>query len=167
MMQLKGNSIKILKIIHLIGACCWIGGAISMLLLNITSKVAVSPAMLYGINFSAHIIDLWVVVALGVYVCLITGFLYGLLTSFGFFKYKWVIVKWVITSLCFLSGLIFLGSWETEMLTHAQVMTDLSSPDYAAIRDKHFSLSLLQIALLVFMVIISVFKPWKKSNTVN
>lgn len=165
MIQLKGNGLKILKIIHLIGACCWIGGAISMLVLNVSSKEAASPAMLYGINFSAHMIDLWVVVALGVYICLISGFLYGLLTPFGFFKYKWVIVKWVVTIFCFLSGWLFLGSWETEMLNYAQEMTDLANPDYAAIRNKHFGLSLLQISLLIFMVIISVFKPWK--NKIN
>lgn len=161
MYKLKSNGIKILKIIHLIGAGCWLGGAFSMFVLNVASNKASSPAMLYGINFSAHMIDLWVVVIFGVYICLLTGFLYGLLTSFGFFKYTWITVKWITTILCLSSGWIFLGAWENEMLAYAQAMTDLSNADYNVVRLKHFFISLLQITLLTFMVIISVIKPWK------
>lgn len=158
---------KILKIVHLLGACCWIGGAASLLTLNRGAHAVDSPAMLHGMNYASHLIDLWIVVGFGVYVCLITGILYGLFTPWGFFKFKWVICKWIITCFCFASGWIFLGVWETAMLEMANSLTTLDDPAYAAIRARHFYLSLLQISLLVFMAGISVFKPWKKRKTLR
>lgn len=56
MFQLKNNGMKLLKIFHLLGVCCWIGGAMAMLLLNINSASANAGGMLYGINFSSHVI---------------------------------------------------------------------------------------------------------------
>lgn len=162
MMKLNGTGTKILKIFHLVGVCCWLGGAGSMLVLNLGTQEATSPTMLNGINHASHLIDLWIVVVLGLYVCLVTGFLYGLFTPWGFVKFRWVICKWIITCICFASGWIFLGSWESAMLEISKSMGDLQDPVYAIIRARHFYLSLIQISLLVFMLAISVIKPWKK-----
>lgn len=164
MFQLKSKGMKILKIFHLLGVCCWLGGAMAMLLLNINSASANAPGMLYGINFSSHVIDLWIVVFFGVYVCLATGLLYGLFTPWGFFRHIWVSVKWIITAACFMSGCLFLGAWENEMLAMSQSLGEiaLQNQDYLLVRKKHFFLSIAQISLLISMLAISVIKPWKK-----
>lgn len=167
MFRLNNTGMKILKIIHLVGACCWLGGACSMLVLNIGTHEATSQAMLYGINYSAHQIDFWIVVALGLYVCLLTGLIYGLFTPWGIVRFKWIICKWLITCFCFASGWLFLGSWETEMMEMSKRLGQLNESVYALIRDKHFYLSLLQIFLITCMLAISVIKPWKKPNTSN
>ena len=167
MLKLNNTGIKILKIIHLFGACCWLGGACALLTINLGSHKATSASMLYGINYASHLVDLWIVVTFGVYVCLLTGFIYGFFTSWGFFKFKWLTCKWLITCLCFTSGWVFLGSWETAMMEMAKNLTDLNNPQYNLIRDRHFYLSLLQISLLAFMVIISVIKPWKKRREIT
>lgn len=161
MYQLKGDGIRILKIVHLLGVCAWVGGALCMTLLN--RAQADSGAMLHGINYASHVIDMWVVVTLGVYVCLITGFLYGLMTPWGFFRHRWVAVKWLVTAICFLSGWMLLGRWENEMLELSRAMgaAALENVQYLGIRSSHYWLSLLQISLLAFMVSISIIKPWK------
>lgn len=133
-----------------------------MLALGLGSYKASSPVMLHGINYAAHLIDLWIVVTLGVYMCLLTGFVYGLFTPWRFFKFKWIIYKWIVTIFCFGSGWIFLGSWETAMLELSKNMTDLNNPAYASVRDDFLCLSILQISLIISMVIVSVIKPWKK-----
>lgn len=66
MYRLSGNGMKILKVFHLFGAACWFGGAICMILLNRACAQAEYAGMLYGINFSSHVIDMWVVVIFGV-----------------------------------------------------------------------------------------------------
>ena len=95
--------------------------------------------------------------------CLLTGLLYGLFTPFGFFRHKWLTAKWILTCFCFLSGWIFLGSWEQEMLAIAQKM-HLTQSDHAYLflKMKHLYLSILQIGLLIAIYVISVFKPGRK-----
>lgn len=164
MYRLQGRGIKILKIFHLFGASCWLGGAICMILLNRAGAQAEGAGMLYGINFASHAIDMWVVVTFGVYVCLMTGLCYGLFTPWGFFRQRWVAVKWALTVICFSSGWILLGRWEGQMLEISSQTGEraLQNADYLRIRASHFWLSLLQITMLMAMFAISVIKPWKK-----
>ncbi len=164
MVQLTRNGLKCLKIIHLFTVCCWVGGAVSLTLLNLKNTAATQEGMLYGITMSSHLIDEWVVVNMGAISCFVTGLLYALLTPWGFFKHKWIVVKWVLTILCIASGTFFLGVYEQDMLELSRTLGNsaLASPEYAAIRGKHVYLSLVQAALLLFMIGISVIKPWGK-----
>lgn len=57
MVQLKRTGMKCLKIVHLFTVCCWIGGAMSMTLLNLHNTAATQEGMLYGMNMSSHLID--------------------------------------------------------------------------------------------------------------
>lgn len=164
MAVLKSRGMKILKIFHLLGASCWLGGAVSMIMLNLYSAGAGREGMLYGINFSSHVLDMWVVITLGLGTCVFTGFIYGLLTPWGFFRQRWVAVKWAVTAMCFASGWIFLGRWEGALLAMSEAAGNaaLHSKAYQQVRALHLSGSLVQVALLVFLVAISVIKPWKK-----
>ena len=167
-MRLSPTGLKILKIVHLLGAACWLGGAVSILTVNIISANIESPAMLYGLNSASHAIDVWIVVNCGVYVCLLTGLIYGLCTPFGFFKFRWQQIKWLITCFCFLSGWFLLGNWEGEMLALSKTMALAQSDHaYTLIRLKHFYFSLLQIALLITIFIVSVYKPGKRKTPAN
>lgn len=168
MYKLKNKALKILKIIHLFGASCWFGGAISLLLLNMNNAVATSNNMLYGINMASHVIDMVVVVTFGVYGCILTGIIYGIFTNFGFFKYKWVKIKWLITIICFMSGWLFLGNYEHAMLELSRNANILmhKNMEYLAIRRHHLILSCVQIALLGTIFLVSVFKPGKKKSKI-
>lgn len=163
MYTLKSSGMKILKIFHLLGASCWLGGAVSMIFLNIYSAGAMGEGMLRGMNFSSHVIDVWVVVALGLGTCILTGFVYGLLTPWKFFRFRWVTAKWIGTGICFVSGWVFLGQWERILLAMSETMGNSALEDaaYLHIRSLHLSLSCVQLCLLVLMVALSVIKPWK------
>lgn len=161
---LKKRGMQMLKICHLLGAACWLGGAVTMTLLNLCSVRADREGMLLGINFSSHMVDMWVVVTLGLGTCLLTGLLYGLLTPWGFFRQRWVTVKWIVTGICFASGWIFLGRWEGALLalSGAAGNAALASATYQHFRVLHLCGSCLQLGLLVFLFAISVIRPWKK-----
>lgn len=161
---LKSRGMKILKIVHLLGAACWLGGAVSMIMLNLYSAKAGREGMLYGINFSSHVLDMWVVITLGLGTCVLTGLIYGLLTPWGFFRQRWVAVKWLVTCLCFASGWIFLGRWEGALLAMSEAAGNaaLQSAAYQQVRVLHLAGSLLQVSLLIFLVAISVIKPWRR-----
>lgn len=169
MYKLKNSGLKILKIIHLLGACCWIGGACGMLVLNINNIKATSDGMLYGLNMASHLLDMWIVVFFGVYLCILTGLIYGLMTPFGFIKFKWIIAKWIITIICFMSGWFLLGNYENEMLRISENIgiSALENSGYLAIKSRQFILNCIQITLLVSIVAISVLRPWRRKSNGN
>jgi len=169
MYKFKKDGLKCLKIVHLLAVSCWIGGAMALTVLNICQPQARSQEMLYGMNHAAHIIDIWIIVIPGAIGCLLTGLIYGLFTNWGFFKHRWMLWKWILTILAVISGTFMLGVWEGDMLemsgkTHDNSLTDTN---YLWIKGKHVLLSAVQVAVLIFMVYLSVFKPWKKAVDEN
>lgn len=166
MYKLKKNGLKWLKIVHLFAACCWIGGAMALTTLNLCQPQAKSQEMLHGMNHAAHLVDVWVIIIPGANGCLLTGLIYGLFTNWGFFKHRWMTMKWILTILAMLSGTFMLGVWEGEMLAMSGVTESRSLDDeaYLTIKGKHALFSFVQLSMLVFMVYLSVFKPWKKAT---
>ena len=110
-----------------------------------------------------------VIISLGAVGCLLTGLLYSLLTGWGFFRHTWIMVKWIITIFCIASGMLFLGPWETAMVAISGQLggAALQNAEYLSSMRFNFWFGILQIALLVFAVFISVFKPWKPKNQMN
>jgi hypothetical protein len=162
--QLGRTGIKCLKVLHILCAGCWFGGAVALLFLNSLNDSAIVGPMLYGINLSAHFVDMCVVVACGAYGCLTTGLLYALFTPWGFFRHRWIICKWIITILASLSGTFLLGRWEVIMLEQSQRLglAAFFDPAFSIARSGQFFGGLAQLALLFFAVVLSVFKPWSK-----
>ncbi len=164
MKKLKGNGIKILKTIHLLFAFMWIGGALSMTLLLLTTAPQESYEM-YMRSLSLMLVDDWLIIP-GAMGCLFTGLVYGIWTHWGFFKHRWLSVKWVLTVAMILLGTFLMGPWVDGNVYPAQDI-----PDYAPDNTVFFhnvSQTILwgsiQLALLLGVVVISVFKPWKTTK---
>lgn len=162
MLQFSKRGIKWLKCVHLLAACCWVGGALALAVLNLHNKAATSDGMLYGINSSGHMVDIWIVIVGGAMGCFVSGLCYALFTPWGFFRHRWLIVKWVITIAAILSGTFFLGEWENSMLAMSQKLglAALQAPEFISLKNHHLFGGLVQIAVLVLALIVSVFKPF-------
>ena len=164
MYRLKKNGLRILKVFHLVAASCWLGGAISLMTLNLNSPAVTAEGMLYGINTASHFIDMWVIGVIGVLGCLITGILYGTFTVWGFFQYKWIIWKWALTAAALISAMLFLAPGVEVIIELSRELGNSALYDetYLAIKNSHLFWGLIQVTLLLLMVIFSVFKPWGK-----
>ncbi len=165
MRLLKAKGLKWLKVLHLLCVCCWIGGAVSLLLLYFLKSDVSDGGVLYGINKSIHHVDMAVVVIPGAIGCMVTGLAYSALSSWGFFKQRWIIVKWIITVSAILFGTFFLGPWETKMMhiSGDLGLGALESSDYLFNQRMNLWFGLLQFSILIITVWISVFKPWRSS----
>lgn len=163
MKKLGTTGMKWLKGIHLLAACCWVGGATALATLYFLKQGVDDGGVLYGINQSIHHVDMMVIVIPGAFGCLLTGLVYGLFTRWGFFRHGWVLFKWVFTVGCILFGTFYLGVWETSVMEMSGTLglDALKDPAYIADQAKHFYFGLLQLAILATMVFVSVFKPWK------
>ncbi len=155
--------LKWLKGAHLLAVCCWIGGAVSLLLLYFLKDGVGDGGVLYGINRSIHHVDMAVVVAPGAFGCLFTGLAFGLFTRWGFFRHGWMIFKWAVTVSAIVFGTFWLGPWETAMMDISGRLGLAALGDEAYLYNERMNLVFgsLQCAVLMAVVFVSVFKPWK------
>ena len=167
-MKLSTSQMKFLKFVHCAFACCWLGGIASVVTIsNLAGDLSLNGSLV-GMNIAGKLVDNYIIIpgALG---CLITGLLYGLFTGWGFFKHKWVLCKWIITIYCILSGTFMLGVWKEQLFEISLLLGNEALNDgvYNAIKFKRMIFSYLQLFLMLFMVYISIFKPWKSSRQIQ
>lgn len=157
------NQLKLVKALHLLACVCWVGGAFALMALAGLREARVENSDIAGaavINMCIFYVDVCVVVP-GVVGCIVTGLLYAVYTPFGFFKYFWIIYKWIICLNAFCWGMLFLGPWSDELfrlsveygfydvleLIHECVMPQTSWGGFA------------QFLMLTSVVAISVYRP--------
>jgi hypothetical protein len=131
-----------------------------MFILNFVARPNNNHDM-YVVMAALKMIDDWVIIpAAGG--SLVTGMLLSWLTPWGFFKWRWVTVKWAITSVMTLFGIIYLSPWLHEM---AEIT--VSNPG-GALQNETFIANQRMLSLsggpmfvaMFFLIFISVIKPW-------
>lgn len=162
-MLISGNAQKVLKILHLLAISYWIGGALALLTLVWVSTYAQNGDELYGVLKSMRLINVVVVVWLGAWGSFFTGLAYSVCTNRGFFRHKWVILKWLITIYMMVSGTILMGPWSNFLFESAAELNSaaLAHPEFLAVRTHYLRLEFFNMALFVLAIVLSVFKPWE------
>ena len=168
-MIISTNGQRVLKILHLLAVSFWVGGGLSELVLYYTSATAQDAGELFGILRSSRFISIYVVVYLGAFGSFFTGLAYSMCTNRGFFRHKWIIIKWGTTVYLMTAGTWFLGPWSIEMLEAVQTMglEVLSDPAYLEIRAKLLNLLAVHLSAFVALIVISVFKPWEVRESIR
>ena len=162
MRKLSAKQTSWLKIFHLLFVGAWLGGQISLILVqNIKDQLAL-PDHQYGILAALKAIDDIVVVG-GAVGCLVTGLMYSWMTPWGFFKFRWIAVKWIATIILILFGTFFLGPWLNEMTAISADERGLAllNPKYLYDERMNTTWGTIQFGINILLVIISVIKPWK------
>jgi putative copper export protein len=155
---------RVLKIIHLVCAGLWIGGAIALSIMVAALGPGQTGAELLGYDVARKFVDDFVVIP-GAVGCLFSGLLISALTPWGFFKHPWVAVKWILTVACILFGTFVLGPMINGQpsISLTLGLEALADPVYQANLENSLLGAVLQLSAIVFMVAISVLKPWKKA----
>ena len=163
MRKLTAGQMAWLKVFHLLFVGAWIGGQMSFILIQNVKYQLALPAHQYGIIAALKAIDDIVIIG-GAVGCLFTGLVYSLATSWGFFKYRWVTVKWITTVLLILFGTFFLGPWINEMayISANEYASALVNLNYLYDEKMNTAWGSIQFGINIFLVIISVLKPWKR-----
>jgi len=153
--------------VHLFCAVMWIGGAVALcLVLFLTTPGNGGEA--YMRSLVLKIIDDYIIIP-GAVGNLLVGVIYGVWTKWGFFKQRWLTVKWVLTMAQVLFGTFVLGPW-----VNANVKLTIKLGD-AVVSDQLFLHNIMmskfwgsiQTAFLLLYIVISVLKPWKKTLRAN
>ena len=164
MKKLSAKGMKALKVVHLVCAIAWFGSAISMNLLR-HLVVVKDAAGIYWVAKILEAIDMKILVP-GAVGCLLTGIVYGIFTNWGFFKHKWITVKWALTLFMILFGTFYMGPLVKENVLIGKAIIE-GNGDVAQYWQNVMAnayASLLQIVLLAVVTIVSVYKPWKRKG---
>lgn len=164
MKGLKIRGQKWLRSFHLFFACLWVGGAMSATLMLPILK-AVDGPQLYGINQSINFIDIFIIIP-GNSGILLMGLIYSVYTNWGWFKYRWITVKWAIGLYGMIFGIIWLGPWATslEYISKKEGLKALENMTYLYNEKMIIWWGGFQTATIVFAVFISVLKPWRQKR---
>ncbi|GAE84845.1 hypothetical protein JCM10512_3219 [Bacteroides reticulotermitis JCM 10512] len=108
----------------------------------------------------------WVFVIPGAILTVVVGVIYGFFTNWGFFKYRWITVKWIVAILIILAGTFYYSPLLEQSLEIADQTRDaaLDNPVIATNTIQTLISSSIQGLALIILVVISVFKPWKKKK---
>lgn len=161
MKKLSPKGIKVLKTIHLLLVMLWVTGVLAMAVLYLLKPQ--SGDELYMTLKIILFID-WVFVIPGALLSVIVGIIYGIFTNWGFFKHRWIVVKWIVAVIVILVGTFYYSPHLEEALEIADKTRDaaLNDPIVVTNTAKALISSTAQGLSLIVLVVISVFKPWKK-----
>jgi hypothetical protein len=131
-----------------------------MLLLNFVARPG-NGHDLYVVMAALKLIDDWMIIPAAVG-SLITGLMFSMLTPWGFFKWRWVTVKWIVTIIMTLFGVFYLSPWLHEMaaITVSDPAGALQNETFIA-NQRMLSLSGgPMFVAMFFLIFVSVIKPW-------
>jgi len=161
MKKLSSQGVKILKMFHLFFAILWIGGGLALVIIFF-SVYPTTGDELYMKSRIIQIIDDFLIIP-GAMASLLIGIIYGIWTNWGFFKHKWLTVKWIMTVAQILFGTFVLGPWVNENVDIAN-LRDVALSDSTLLHNVQMSQiwGTVQVVILVLtFIVVSVQKPWK------
>lgn len=164
MKVLGTKGLQILKISHLLFAIMWIGGVMALVSLQLV-QTPQTGEMMYLAAQSHLIVDEYFLIPGGIGI-IMTAILYGSLSKWGFFKQRWITVKWILTVMLVVLGAGYMGATIKENMVYAKkilienVGTDIF---FVNVRNVAFA-GIVQLIGFAYIIVISVFKPWKKKK---
>lgn len=160
--RLSPNGMRVLRSVHLVFAMMWTGCGVAILLVLFLLPADYDSPEVYFKASVLRVIDDFGIIP-GAFGCLVTGVIYGFYTPWGFFRQKWLVVKWGAVLFLMFFGIVALGPW-----INANAELVASDRATAVMRDTFYgNLLMTQIftpiqAVALFCVIfLSVFKPWR------
>lgn len=153
-----------LKSFHLLFVALWVGGAVT---LSTRQFFVTAPTgeELYGILSMMNYVDFFIIIP-GAVGCLLTGFIYSTWTRWGWFRHRWITVKWIICLYGVIFGTYPLGPWLGDIVQLARLrgLDALSDPRYMHNMRMLWIFGTFQAATLIAAVFISSVKPWRREG---
>lgn len=153
---LSAHRRKLLLSVHVATTVSVLGTDLVLLTLGIASLGGADPQTIYP---AAHLVSAWLVAPLAV-LSLGTGLLLGLLTSWGVFKYWWVLIKLAITAV--LTVVVLLVLVPRLGMAAAAVTASASGPLPTSTRVPLVVAPAIASTLLALNVVLAVFKPGRR-----
>lgn len=150
--------------IHIIFVAVYFSGLFGTLLLtSVAGTIITDGEQIKAAHLFSKYCD-WYMVIPGALLSLITGVWIAVRTNWGLTKYNWVFTKIFVNIGAILYGSTLMRTWydQTVSLSSAGQLDFLENTAYLHSRQMLLTGTVISLAILVFLVGISVFKPWGK-----
>ncbi|MDX2213130.1 MAG: hypothetical protein SFY66_07560 [Oculatellaceae cyanobacterium bins.114] len=146
---------------HIGFATLWTGAVVSMFLIASRNNSTGSADILFALSSVINLLDDFIVIpaAIG---SVVTATILCWQTNYGFFKFYWVIIKWILTTGLMIFGTFWLFPWGNmaEDLALSEGLNALKNPVYVFDARGVLIGSVVQASLLFIIIVISTLKPW-------
>ena len=145
---------------HILFVAIWIGAALFTILIRLYNGAMQSDEALTTLHILSNKSDILIYTSVaGV---LITSLIISTLTKWGFFRFRWMTVVWIIFFANIIMGVVVLSPLKKNILAIAEMegLTALQNPIYTR---NHALLTIggiIQVLLLALAILIVKFKPW-------
>lgn len=160
MMKLKGKGMMWMRFFHILCAGIWFGSVVGIFGLSIVCFFYSTENQF--LSYSPLIMILYKNIVMPfALLTIIQGIIYGLITHWGFFKFKWITHKWILviaTILCTGPGAI------TQVFAVQQKVLDSGFSGRFSDGGQVLLWISAQIVLMIIMIGYSVFKPFKNQR---
>lgn len=158
---------KILKVFHIISAASMVGGLLSVLtILIVKQNRHMIIENIFAVDLSILRIFTWEV-NYAFFALMLTSFIFGLFTEWGFVKHRWIIFKWSIVLSMFVVTWFGLGPAINGMTSIADAGLNNStlSREYLNFQQKAVVFTVIELVSILLIFLVSVLKPWGMRNT--
>ncbi len=163
MAKLTAKQKQWLIAVHVIIGSIWFGTALCMVLIAVLNRNTTDGTVLYTLNTVAKFLDDYVVIP-SASMALLSGAILCMVTIWGFFKYYWVIAKWIATVSLIVTGTIWLGPWVNAMTSISEIerIKAWENPLYTFDQKGALIGGAIQTTCILGIILISFVKPWGK-----
>lgn len=164
MKKIGPKGMKWLKIIHVFLVVLFFGGILSSLALNLHIDFTKYDESYLGYKNIIIISDN--IVRWGAIGTLLVGFTYGFFTNWGFFKHRWVGVKFILYIMQTIIGIFVVDKLMVANMELLETQKELALSNPIFIQNHEFRQYAVyfQVLVTIFIFIISFLKPWKKKK---
>lgn len=145
-------------VVHLVSAGTWIGVDVVVAVLVLTGRFGDDPVVRGLAYESLALFVVWPMFAAGL-VCLASGVLLGLGSTWGLVRYWWVAVKLALNVVLCLLVLVALRPGMDDVRAYGREVGAAGQPDPAAVADMFFPPA-VSLTALTFANVLAVAKPW-------
>jgi uncharacterized protein with FMN-binding domain len=152
---------KILFWIHITAAGTLLGNMFGILLLVLSKGHFKSPEQLYPVDFMIYQI-LNILVTYAFIVIILSAFIYGIFTRWGFFRHYWIMTKWLLALVVFALVWFLWGPAIDGMVSLSDGRFVLDGARHEYLNKSHiaFISTIIGILITLLIFLVSVFKPW-------
>lgn len=164
MKKIGPKGMKWLKMIHVFLVVMFFGGILSSVSLSTQLDLTKYDEVYLG--YKNIVIISEYVVKWGAIGTLVISFVYGFFTNWGFFKHRWVGVKFVLYIIQTIVGIFIVDElmMANMELLETQKELALSNPMFVRNHEiRHYAVY-FQLAVTMFVFIISFMRPWRKKK---